>query len=85
MAELLVPDLSLVKVETAIVKLKRYKSLGIYQILAKSIKEGGETLQSEIHNLMCFKWNKEEIPQQWKESVIVPVYKKGDKTYCNNY
>jgi hypothetical protein len=23
--------------------------------------------------------------QQWKESVIVPIYKKGDKMYCNNY
>jgi len=25
------------------------------------------------------------LPQQWKESVIVPIYKKGDKTDCNNY
>jgi hypothetical protein len=25
------------------------------------------------------------LPQQWKESVIVPIYKKGDKTDCSNY
>jgi hypothetical protein len=30
-------------------------------------------------------WNKEELPDQWKESVIVPVHKNGDKTDCNNY
>jgi hypothetical protein len=24
-------------------------------------------------------WSKEELPQQWKESIIVPIYKKGDK------
>ena len=30
-------------------------------------------------------WNKEEFPVEWKESITVPVYKKGDKTYCNNY
>jgi hypothetical protein len=30
-------------------------------------------------------WNKEELPDQWKESIIVPVHKKGDKTDCNNY
>jgi hypothetical protein len=30
-------------------------------------------------------WNKEELPQQWKEPIIVPMYKKGDKTDCNNY
>jgi sorting nexin-29 len=25
------------------------------------------------------------LPQQWKESIIVPIYKKDDKTDCNNY
>jgi hypothetical protein len=30
-------------------------------------------------------WNKEELPDPWKESVIVPVHKKGDKTDCSNY
>jgi len=32
---------------------------------------------------MNFIWDKEDLPQQWKES-IVPIYKKG-KTDCNNY
>jgi hypothetical protein len=25
------------------------------------------------------------LPQQWKESIIVPIHKKGDKTECDNY
>jgi hypothetical protein len=25
------------------------------------------------------------LPDQWKESIIVPVHKKGDKTDCSNY
>jgi hypothetical protein len=29
-------------------------------------------------------WNKEELPEQWKESVIVPVCKKGEDTGCTN-
>jgi hypothetical protein len=34
---------------------------------------------------ICCVWNKEELPQQWKESIIVPVHRRGDKTDCNNY
>jgi hypothetical protein len=49
------------------------------------IKAGGGTLYFEIHRLICCIWNKEELPQQWKESIIVPIYEKGDKTDCNNY
>jgi hypothetical protein len=30
-------------------------------------------------------WNKEELSDQWKESIIVQILKKGDKTDCNNY
>jgi hypothetical protein len=28
---------------------------------------------------------KEELLEEIKESIIVPIYKKGDKTDCNNY
>jgi len=27
--------------------------------------------------------NKEESLQQWKASIIIPIYKKSDKTDCN--
>jgi hypothetical protein len=30
-------------------------------------------------------WNKEELPHQWKESIVVPIHKKSDKTDCSNY
>jgi hypothetical protein len=28
---------------------------------------------------------KEELTEGWKELIIVPIYKKGDKTDCSNY
>jgi hypothetical protein len=55
------------------------------QILAELIQAGGVTLVSVIHKLTNSIWNKEEMPYQWKESIIVPVHKMGDKTDCNNY
>jgi len=49
------------------------------------IKAGTEILRSDIHKLILSVWNREELPQQWKESIIAPIYKKGHKTDCNNY
>jgi hypothetical protein len=42
-------------------------------------------LRSEIHKLIKLIWNKEEKSHQWKESIVVPIHKKGDKTDCSNY
>jgi len=27
----------------------------------------------------------EELPEEWKESIIVLIYKIGDNTHCSNY
>jgi hypothetical protein len=54
-------------------------------IPAELIKAGGRTIRSEIHKLINSIWNKEELPEQWKEPIVVPIYKKGDKTDCSNY
>jgi hypothetical protein len=84
-AEPLVPEPSAFKIEMAIEKLKRHKSPGIDQIPANLIKAGGRIIRSEIHKLIISIWIKEELPEEWKESVIVPIYKKGDKTDCSKY
>ena len=84
-AEPLVPEPSAFEVERPIEKLKRHKSLGIYQIPGKLVKAGGRTILSEIHKLINSVWNKEELPEEWKESIVLPIQKKGDKTYCSNY
>jgi hypothetical protein len=84
-AEPLVPGPSRLEVAIAIAKLKNYKSPGSDKIAAELVQGRGEILLSAIHKLINSVWNKEELPDQWKESVIVPVHRKGDKTDCNNY
>jgi hypothetical protein len=84
-AESLVPDFTPFEVEIAIAKLKRYKSPDSYQIVVELIQTGDETVRSEIRKLINSIWNQEELPDQWKEFIIVPIHKKGDKTNCSNY
>jgi hypothetical protein len=84
MAEPFVPEPRAPEVEVAIGKLKRCKSQCLYHILAEMIEVGGETLHSEIHQLIMLIWNKEKLPHQWKESVVIPIHKRGDKTECSN-
>jgi hypothetical protein len=81
----LVPDPSPFEVKIATPELKRHISPDGDRIPAALTQAGGETLLSGIHKVVNSTWNKEELPDQWKESIIVPIYKKGDKTDCNNY
>jgi sorting nexin-29 len=30
-------------------------------------------------------WDQERLPAEWKEGLICPIFKKGDKLQCNNY
>ena len=83
--EPLVPEPSALEVELAIEKLKSHKSPGIDQIPAELIKAEGSTIRCVIHKLIIAISNKDELPGEWKESIIVPIHKKGDKTDCNNY
>ncbi|KAJ4432787.1 hypothetical protein ANN_21426 [Periplaneta americana] len=84
-AEPFIPEPTLSEVEIAIENLKKYKSPGIDQIPAELIQEGGSALYSEIYKLVLAIWEKEIVPEQWKESIIVPIFKKGDKTNCGNF
>ena len=63
-------------------KIQRHKSPGTDQIPLEFIKSGCRTIRSQVHKLIN---SIEELPEEWKESVMVLIWKKGDKTGCNNY
>jgi hypothetical protein len=83
-AEPLVPDPNPFEVEISIENLKRYKLPIMDHIAVELIQAGVEALHSEVHKLIHCISNKEEFPEQWKESITVPIYRKGDKTDCNS-
>jgi len=68
----------------AIEKTHTHKSPDTDQISAELIKAEGGTIRSEFHKLINSVWKKEDM-SEWKKSITVPIYKKGDKTDCNKY
>jgi hypothetical protein len=48
------------------------------------IKEGSRTIRCEIQQLINSIWNNEEMPEEWKELIILPIYKKGYKRNHSN-
>jgi hypothetical protein len=71
--------------EMSIEELKRQKSLSIDQIPPELITTRGRKIHSEIHKPITSIWNNEELPDEWKELIIVPIGKSGDKSDCSNY
>ena len=47
-----------------------------HQVPAELAKAGGRTIHSEIHKLINSIWNKEELTEEWKESIILLIYNK---------
>ena len=79
------PEPSAFEFDSAIEKIKSHKSPGIDQIPAEFIKARSRTIPYEFLKLIISIWDKEELPEERKESIIAPIYKKDDKTLCNNY
>jgi hypothetical protein len=66
-------------------KLKLNKAAGSENIPPELLQHGGRTLKQKLYKLILMIWNNEQLPQQWDEGIICPVYKKGDRLNCNNY
>jgi hypothetical protein len=72
-------------------KLKRYKSPGTDQTPAEVIQAGSNAMNSEIHKLINYIWNKEDLPGQWKELILYLLIRRMIKQivaiikacYCN--
>ena len=77
--EPLVPETNAFEFELAIKKVISHKSPGIDQIPAKLVKAGGKTTLYEIHKYDTSVFSKEELYEEWKESIIVPIYEKEIK------
>jgi hypothetical protein len=55
------------------------------KLLDRMVTSITRLLLSSIHKLVTSVWNKEDLPDQRKESITVQIHKKRNKTDSNNY
>jgi hypothetical protein len=60
-------ELNASEVKMATEKPKRHKFPGTDQVPAELIKAVGRTICSKIYKLINSIWNKQELPEKWKE------------------
>ena len=74
------------EIQDAIGSMKNNKSPGMDGIPAEVYKHGGPALTDELHKLFQLIWTRESVPQEFKDSNILPIYKrKGGRSSCDNY
>ncbi|KER26269.1 hypothetical protein T265_06463 [Opisthorchis viverrini] len=65
------------EVYDCICSLKRHRAPGPDDLPPALFKDGGEVLSQRLSDLFACIWEKESVPDNWGESVIVPIFKKG--------
>lgn len=73
------------EVKRAIQKLKCNKSPGPDNINAELLQVCSDTSANILLPLLRDIWEKETVPKEWKEGLIIKLFKKGNKHDCNNY
>jgi hypothetical protein len=77
---------TLTEVTSAIRRLKNGKAAGPDGITPELLKFAETPISIALHQLFVRVWASGKVPAEWKEGVIVPLYKgKGSHTVCSNY
>ena len=80
-----IPPFTISEVENAIKKLNNGKAAGIDKIQAELLIHGGRPIVKQLHQLFNQILQTGKIPESFKKSIIVVIFKKGDKLQCKNY
>lgn len=69
----------------AVVKMRSGKAGGQNGILPELLLYGGHTLWGRLLRVMQDMWLEGVVVQEWRDAVVVPIPKKGDLRYCDNW
>ena len=66
-------------------KLKNNKTGGSDGIVGELLKYGGSGMVDLLEQLFSVIWQEEIVPRQWRDGLIVNIFKKGDREDPGNY
>ena len=70
---------------TVLKGLKNNKAPGADSVVNEFLKYGGSEVRNKLLKIMNMIFEKGEVPNDFRKTLIKPLYKKGDKSECGNY
>ena len=64
---------------------KNDRAAGQDGIIGEVMKKGGKKLRLAVWRICCVAWRTEQVPRDWMQGVIFPLYKDGDDRDPLNY
>jgi len=80
-----VADFTVQEVIKAIAKQKNNKAAGVDEIPIELLKHGQDELAEKLTNVFNTIWHIEDVPDDWRQGVLLPLPKKGCLSDCNNW
>ncbi|VDP78905.1 unnamed protein product [Schistosoma curassoni] len=73
------------EISMAIRQIKSGKAAGPDNIPAEALKADVAVTARILHLLFNKIWDEEQVPEDWKEGLLIKIPKKGDLINCDNY
>ena len=73
------------KIKKELDNLNPYKSPRADELHPRILKELSNELSLPLSLVISKLFSERELPQNWKDAIIIPLHKKGEKTFASNY
>jgi hypothetical protein len=73
------------EIEDVIKRLKNNKAPGEDGLNPEIYKACSTEISRWLHGIFCTAWTYERLPKDWSEAILIPFFKKGDQSLCQNY
>nr|XP_027237025.1 uncharacterized protein LOC113828287 [Penaeus vannamei] len=71
--------------DAALKQMRHGKAAGPDNIPTEFLTHGGLVLKTRLHSLILKAWEEKQAPNDWKDALLVTIFKKGDRRECGNY